>query len=199
MHRATTPPQAWRGAGGRDSRRGLRRAHRRWLRGVHDRVRRGSGPDRQGQHLPPLARPSRTWCSTRSVARFGGPDDVGEGMLTPRHHPRPAAADSATADQRGVRQAAEAIRAVAWEVTRDAGLAAAVERKVHRPKQRRWSNYCGEASHGARCVRRRLCELYADVLPALLTYRMVLNNQPVTASEATDIVDHVVMPLISTS
>jgi hypothetical protein len=41
--------------------------------------------------------------------------------------------------------------------------------------------------------------VYADVLPAMLTYRMVLNNQPVTKHEAIEIVDHVVMPLISTS
>jgi heme oxygenase len=32
----------------------------------------------------------------------------------------------------------------------------------------------------------------------MLTYRMVLNNQPVTEAEAAQIVDKAVMPLIST-
>jgi len=32
----------------------------------------------------------------------------------------------------------------------------------------------------------------------MLTYRMVLNNQPVTERDATEIVDNVLMPLIAT-
>ena len=43
-----------------------------------------------------------------------------------------------------------------------------------------------------------LSDLYADILPALLTYRMVLNNQLVTPDDAEAIIDRVVIPMIST-
>jgi hypothetical protein len=43
-----------------------------------------------------------------------------------------------------------------------------------------------------------LSDLYADILPALLTYQMVLNNQLVTPDDAEAIIDRVVIPMIST-
>ncbi len=96
-------------------------------------------------------------------------------------------------------EAGEVIRAVACEATRDPDLAAAVEQKVHRPKHAAFVELLRRGVDRGEVRPEAARGVYADVLPAMLTYQMVLNNQPVTRREAIEIVDHVVMPLISTS
>ena len=93
--------------------------------------------------------------------------------------------------------AAEAIRAIACEATRDPDLAAAVEEKVHRPKRAAIGELLRRGIARGEVRPDAVCGLYADILPAMLTYRMVLNNQPVSEAEIVEIVDHAVMPLIS--
>jgi hypothetical protein len=95
-------------------------------------------------------------------------------------------------------EAGEVIRAVACEATRDPDLAAAVEQKVHRPKHAAFVELLRRGAERGEVRPEAACGVYADVLPAMLTYRMVLNNQPVTRRDAIEIVDKVVMPLIST-
>ncbi len=130
-------------------------------------------------------------------ARFGGSDEIVEGML----------GDEATTRdlllQLGLRiselsgQAAEAVRAVAWEVTRDAGLAAAVEEQVHCPKRAALVELLRRGVARGEVRADAACELYADVLPALLTYRVILMNQPVTEQDVVEMVDCLVMPLVA--
>jgi len=93
-------------------------------------------------------------------------------------------------------EAAEAIRAIACEATRDPDLAAAVEEKVHRPKRAAIVELLHRGIARGEVRPDAVCGLYADILPAMLTYRMVLNNQPVSEQEIVEIVDHALMPLI---
>jgi hypothetical protein len=96
-------------------------------------------------------------------------------------------------------EAGEVIRAVACEATRDPDLAAAVEQKVHRTKHAAFVELLRRGVDRGEVRPEAARGVYADVLPAMLTYQMVLNNQPGTRRDAIEIVDHVVMPLISTS
>lgn len=134
------------------------------------------------------------------VARFGGPGDILSELLADSEATtRDLLVRLATRICDVSNEAGEVIRAVACEATRDAGLAAAVEQKVHRPKHTAFVELLGRGVARGEVRPEAVCGVYADVLPAMLTYRMVLNNQQVSPSEAIEIVDNVVMPLISTS
>lgn len=132
------------------------------------------------------------------LARFGGPGDIlDELRADPTATTRDLLVRLATRIWEVSDAAGEVMRAVACEATRDPDLASAVDQKVHCPKRAAFVELLhrgverGEVRSDAACV------LYADILPAMLTYRMVLNNQPVTEQDAVEIVDHVVLPLIA--
>jgi len=93
--------------------------------------------------------------------------------------------------------AAEIIRAIAGEATRDPDLAAAVEHTVHHPQRAAFVELLRRGIARGEVRPEAACRLYADVLPALLTYRMALNNQPVTEYDAVQIVEHAVLPLLA--
>jgi len=132
------------------------------------------------------------------VTRFGKPDEIVCELL--------ADTSASTRDllvRMGMHiselsdEAAEAIRAIACEATRDPDLAAAVDEKVHRPKRAAIVELLHRGIARGEVRPDAVCGLYADILPAMLTYRMVLNNQPVSEQEIVEIVDHALMPLIS--
>jgi AcrR family transcriptional regulator len=132
------------------------------------------------------------------IARFGAPDDLLSDLLVDTDATtRDLLVTLATRICRISEEAGELIRAVACEATRDPDLAAAVEQQVHRPKHAALVELLRRGVDRGEVHPDALCDLYADVLPALLTYRMVLNNQPVTQHDAAEIIDRVVMPLIS--
>ena len=134
------------------------------------------------------------------LARFGGPDEIVDELLTDTEAPtRDLLVKLATRICEVSDEAGEVIRAVACEATRDPELSAAVEQKVYRPKHQAFVDLLRRGVDRGEVRPEAVCGLYADILPAMLTYRMVLNNQPVTESEAAQIVDQAVMPLISTS
>jgi AcrR family transcriptional regulator len=132
------------------------------------------------------------------LERFGGPGDIADEL---RSEP-----DASTRDLL-VRLAAricevsgaagEVMRAVACEATRDPDLATAVELKVHRPKRAAFVDLLRRGVERGEVRPDAACALYADILPAMLTYRMVLTNQPVTEQDAVEVIDHVVLPLIA--
>ncbi len=132
------------------------------------------------------------------LARFGGPGDILEELRSDR---------SATTRELLVRlatricevsdAAGEVMRAVACEATRDPDLAAAVDQKVHSPKRAAFVDLLRRGVERGEVRPDAACSLYADILPAMLTYQMVLNNQRVTEQDAIRIVDHVVLPLIA--
>ena len=132
------------------------------------------------------------------LARFGGPDEIFDelrsdsGATTRDLLVRLATRICEVSDAAG-----EVMRAVACEATRDPDLASAVDQKVHGPKRAAFVELLRRGVERGEVRPDAACALYADILPAMLTYRMVLNNQPVTEHDAVEIVDHVVLPLIA--
>lgn len=134
------------------------------------------------------------------MARFGGPDDIVNDLVADTDATtRDLLVKLATRICQVSDEAGEVIRAVACEATRDPDLAAAVEQKVHRPKHAAFVELLRRGVDRGEVRPDAACGLYAEILPAMLTYRMILNNQRVTEKDATEIVDHAVMPLISTA
>jgi AcrR family transcriptional regulator len=132
------------------------------------------------------------------IARFGGPDAIVSELLgDTQASTRDLLVRLATRICQVSDEAGEIIRAVACEATRDADLAAAVEQKVYRPKQAAFVELLRRGVERGEVRPEAVRGVYAEALPAMLTYRMILNNQPVTTREAAEIVDCVVMPLIS--
>jgi AcrR family transcriptional regulator len=132
------------------------------------------------------------------LARFGGPGDILEELRSePGATTRELLVRLATRICEASDAAGEVMRAVACEATRDPELAAAVDQKVHGPKRAAFVELLRRGVERGEVRPDAACSLYADILPAMLTYRMVLNNQPVTEQDAVTIVDHVVLPLIA--
>lgn len=133
------------------------------------------------------------------IVRFGGPDDlVCELLADTEATTRDLLVKLATRICQVSDEAGEVIRAVACEATRDPGLAAAVEQKVHRPKHAAVVELLRRGVERGEVRPDAVCDLYADILPAMLSYHMILHNQSVTEQDAVDLVDRAVMPLIST-
>ncbi len=132
------------------------------------------------------------------LARFGGPGDILEELRSdPGATTRELLVRLATRIWAASEAAGEVMRAVACEATRDPDLASAVDQKVHGPKREAFVELLRRGVERGEVRPDAACALYADILPAMLTYRMVLNNQPVTEQDAVEIVDHVVLPLIA--
>jgi AcrR family transcriptional regulator len=133
------------------------------------------------------------------VARFGPPDEILSESLGSAAPTRDVLVRLATRICELTDEAGEVIRAVACEVTRDPDLAAAVEQKVHRPKRVAVVELLRRGVERGEVRPEAVCDMYADLLPAMVTYRLVLTHQPVSEQEVAAIVDQVVMPLISTN
>jgi AcrR family transcriptional regulator len=132
------------------------------------------------------------------LARYGGPGDIlNEIRSDPNATTRELLVRLATRICEVSDVAGEVMRAVACEATRDPDLASAVDQKVHCPKRAAFVELLHRGVERGEVRPDAACTLYADILPAMLTYRMVLNNQPVTEHDAIEIVDHVMLPLIA--
>ena len=132
------------------------------------------------------------------LARFGGPGDILDELRSePSATTRDLLVRLATRICEVSDAAGEVMRAVACEATRDPDMAAAVDQKVHRPKRAAFVELLRRGVERGEVRPEAACPLYADILPAMLTYRMVLTNQPVTEQDAVEVVDHVVLPLIA--
>lgn len=132
------------------------------------------------------------------VTRFGKPDEIlGELQRDAEASTRDLLVRMAAHICELSDEAAEAIRAIACEATRDPDLAAAVDEKVQRPKRAAIVELLRRGIDRGEVRPDAVCGLYADILPAMLTYRMVLNNEPVSEQEIVEIIDHALMPLIA--
>jgi AcrR family transcriptional regulator len=131
------------------------------------------------------------------IARFGGPDDIVEIMNDEQASTRDLLITLGTHICILSGEAGEIMRAVACEVTRDAALFAAVEEKVHKPKQAALLEILHRGVVRGEVRPDAVCEMYSDLLPALLTYRIVLMNRPVSEQIVGEIVDRMIMPLIA--
>jgi AcrR family transcriptional regulator len=132
------------------------------------------------------------------VGRFGPPDEILSELRGSDAPTRDVLVGLATRICELTDEAGEVIRAVACEVTHDPDLAAAVEQKVHRPKRAAVVELLQRGVERGEVRPEAVCDMYADLLPAMVTYRLVLTHQPVSELEVAAIVDQVVMPLIST-
>lgn len=130
------------------------------------------------------------------VARFGGPDDIVAIMADSGASTRDLLVEVGTHICLLSGEAGEAMRAIAFETTRDPELAATIEKKVGEPKRSalieilRRGVLRGEVRHDA------ACEFYGELLPAVIIYRTVMVNRPVTTEDVADVVDRAIMPLL---
>jgi AcrR family transcriptional regulator len=93
-------------------------------------------------------------------------------------------------------EAGEAIRAAACEISRDAELAAALDERVNCPKRQVVLNVLHRGVERGEVRPEAACELMAEVLPAMLMFRLILQNELVNESTLIAIVDDIVMPLL---
>lgn len=89
-----------------------------------------------------------------------------------------------------------AIRAIKCEAAGDPMLAQVIDERFQAPRRAAMIRLLrrgierGEVRPGADI------DLVADVLPAVLAHRVILQRQPVTANTITDIMQHVIIPLV---
>jgi AcrR family transcriptional regulator len=131
-------------------------------------------------------------------ARFGATDEMAE-----LANPTVSTRDLLVAFGRQIcevsRAATEVVRAVACEVTRDAELADAVENRVYCPKRAALVQVLQRGVGRGDVRPEAACELFAEILPAVLMHRMVLLNRPVSEADVVEVVDRIVMPLVAAS
>lgn len=130
-------------------------------------------------------------------SRFGGPDHILASLADDTLTTRDLLIRLGTGICQMSGEAGELVRAVACEVTRDPELAAAVESQVHHPKQVAMLAVLRRGVARGELRPDAADEMFGDLLPALLTYQVILMNRTVTEQTVTEFVDRVVMPLVS--
>jgi AcrR family transcriptional regulator len=93
-------------------------------------------------------------------------------------------------------EAGEALRATACEISRDADLAAALEEQVGCPKRQVLVALLERGVSRGEVRPEAACELFAEVLPSMITTRLIVQNRPVEDAYLTSVVDNIVMPLL---
>jgi AcrR family transcriptional regulator len=145
----------------------------------------------------------RRWPTKQSLVldafctRFGGPDDILASLTDDTLTTRDLLVKVGSGVCQMSGEAGEVMRAVACEVNRDAGLKAAVEEQVHRPKQAALQAVLERGVARGEVRTEAATDLYGDVLPAMLTYQAILLNRPMTQEAVAKIVDQIVMPLLA--
>jgi AcrR family transcriptional regulator len=92
--------------------------------------------------------------------------------------------------------AGDVVRAIKCEAVTDPDLARAIDDRFQAPRRQHMLHLLrrgiarGEVRPGADTA------IVADVLPAVLTHRMIMQREPVTARDITDIMEQVLLPLI---
>lgn len=90
----------------------------------------------------------------------------------------------------------EAFRAAACEISRDTDLAAAFEDQVACPKREAMVEVLERGVARGEVRPEAACELYAEILPSMISARLIVQNRPITDDYLVHLVDDVVMPLI---
>lgn len=93
-------------------------------------------------------------------------------------------------------EAGEAIRAAACEMSRDAELSAALDEQVNCPKREMMLDLLKRGVARGEVRPEAASEMIAEVLPAMLMFKLILQNQVVSESTLIRIVDDIVMPLL---
>lgn len=90
----------------------------------------------------------------------------------------------------------EALRAVGCETSRDAALAAALDERVGCPKREALLGVLRRGVTRGEVRPEAAGELFAEVLPAMLLTRLIIQGLPVSDDHVTRVVDDIVMPLL---
>jgi AcrR family transcriptional regulator len=145
----------------------------------------------------------RRWATKQDLvldafcARFGRPDEMVEALRDQDISTRDLLVVLGRRICEVSAQAAEVMRAVACEVTRDAELAAAVEERVYCPKRTAIVELLRRGVARGEVRPDAASDFYADVLPAVVMHRMVLMNRAANEADVAEIIDRIVMPLIA--
>ena len=95
-----------------------------------------------------------------------------------------------------VGEAGEAFRATAFEISRDADFAAAMEQQVACPKREALLELLQRGVSRGEVRPAAACEVFAEILPAMITSRLIVQNRPIADEYLVQVVDEVVMPLL---
>ncbi len=93
-------------------------------------------------------------------------------------------------------EASEAIRVAAGEMSRDAELSAALDEQVNCPKRELLLQVLQRGVERGEVRPEAACEMIAGVLPAMIMFKLILQNQPVSDVALIGIVDKILMPLL---
>ncbi len=92
--------------------------------------------------------------------------------------------------------AGDAMRAVKCEAATDPELARAIDDRFQEPRRTAILGLLRRGVARGEVRPEAVCDLVADVIPAVLTHRVILQREPVTAADLIEIMDTVVIPLI---
>ena len=129
-------------------------------------------------------------------AKFGETFDLIEGCLGDTTTTRDALVQVGRRMVQVVGDAGEAFRAAACEISRDAEFAAELEQQVNCPKRAAMLQLLRRGVARGEVRPDAACELYGEVLPAMITSRLIVQNLPIADDYLVRIVDDVVMPLL---
>jgi AcrR family transcriptional regulator len=93
-------------------------------------------------------------------------------------------------------EATEAIRVAAGEMSRDAELSAALDERVNCPKREMMLNVLQRGVERGEVRAEAACEMFAEILPAMIMFKLILQNQAVSDDALVNIVDDILMPLL---
>jgi AcrR family transcriptional regulator len=92
--------------------------------------------------------------------------------------------------------AGDAMRAVKCEAVSDPLLARAIDERFQEPRRQAILGLLRRGVERGEVRPDAVSELIADVIPAVLTHRLILQREPVTEADLTEIMDKVIIPLV---
>jgi AcrR family transcriptional regulator len=96
-------------------------------------------------------------------------------------------------------EATEAIRVAAGEMSRDAELSAALDEQVNCPKRELLLQVLQRGVERGEVRPEAACEMFTEILPAMIMFKLILQNRAVSDDALIHIVDDILMPLLRTA
>jgi AcrR family transcriptional regulator len=93
-------------------------------------------------------------------------------------------------------EATEAIRVAAGEMSRDAELSAALDEQVNCPKRELLLQVLQRGVERGEVRPEAACEMFTEILPAMIMFKLILQNRAVSDDALIHIVDDILMPLL---
>ena len=128
--------------------------------------------------------------------KFGETFELLDGPLDAAISTRDALLQVARRMAHVVSDAGEAFRAAACEISRDPELATALEERVACPKREAMLELLQRGVARGEVRAEAATELHAEVLPAMITSRLIVQNRAVPDDYLQQLVDSIVMPLL---